>query len=258
MSRPEPSPASRPLLCDAYCGYGRRPTREPSEPWTLDQLLEDMAYFGIDEALVHHFSGKHTHPARGNELIAHDLTPYPHLHAMWTAMPHHTGELPAPEAFLAEMKDAGARAVRLYPKTHNWNLSPACAGPLLEALEAHRVPTCVDFAELSGISDIISILERHPDLPLIVNDLSYRCFREMVPIWRRWRRPHCDFARMIPHGGIEWVVQNLGADVLLFGTRYPLQTPGSALACLLYAQIPDEARAEIASGAIRRLLEGVR
>jgi predicted TIM-barrel fold metal-dependent hydrolase len=53
---------------------------------------------------------------------------------------------------------------------------------------------------------------------------------------------------------VEAFVEQFGPERMLFGSRLPLYTPGSALAVLASARISDDARCAIAGGNVRRLL----
>jgi hypothetical protein len=56
-----------------------------------------------------------------------------------------------------------------------------------------------------------------------------------------------------PRGMMEWLVRQGLAGRLLYGSDMPFIDPGSQLGKVLYADIPEEARAAILGGNARRL-----
>ena len=59
------------------------------------------------------------------------------------------------------------------------------------------------------------------------------------------------------HKGIEQFVEKVGAGRLLFGTGYPDVEPMMAVALLMYADIPEDARQHIGAGNFERLIGGI-
>ena len=57
---------------------------------------------------------------------------------------------------------------------------------------------------------------------------------------------------------IEFVVEKLGSERLVFASHHPSEDPGLYTTYLSYSDVPEEVRRDIAGENIRRLLEAVK
>jgi predicted TIM-barrel fold metal-dependent hydrolase len=241
---------------DCHCMIGRRTERDPGEIWRVDQLLTDMAYFGIARTLVFHALAKEYAPSVGNERLLEEIEGRESLYGCWVALPPHTGEMPKPEAFVRTMIRARVRAVRVFPKLHSFSLDEWCCGPLWKALEARRVPVLIDRDQVEW-SEVWELCNAHPNLPVILTGVGYREDRKLYPLFEACDNLYVEISWYGVHLGIEEVCRRFGAGRLLFGTRMPFFTPGTALTAVRYAQISSEEKRRIAGETLQRLLEDV-
>ncbi|MCD6336137.1 MAG: amidohydrolase family protein, partial [Candidatus Latescibacteria bacterium] len=241
---------------DCHCMIGRRTEHEPGEIWRVDQLLTDMAYFGIARTLVFHALAKEYAPSVGNERLLEEIEGRESLYGCWVALPPHTGEMEKPEAFVQAMIRAGVGAVRVFPKLHAFSLDEWCCGPLWKELEARRVPVLIDKDQVEW-SEVWKLCKAHPNLPVILTGVGYREDRNIYPLFEACDQLYVEISWYGVHLGIEAICRRFGAGRLLFGTRMPFFTPGTALTAVRYAQISSEEKRRIAGETLRRLLEDV-
>lgn len=242
---------------DSNCMIGRRTAREPGEIWQVDRLLEDMAYFGIARALVFHALAKEYDPAVGNERLLEEIEGRKALWGCWVVLPPHTGEMEEPEALVRRMIRAGVKAVRVFPKLHSFPLDEWCCAPLWGALEARRVPVLIDKDQIEW-SQVWELCRAHRDLPVILTSIGYREDRNLYPLFKAFDNLYVAISWYAVHLGIEAICRRFGAGRLLFGTRMPLFTPGTALTAIRYAEISPKEKRLIAGGTLRRLLKEVK
>jgi predicted TIM-barrel fold metal-dependent hydrolase len=76
----------------------------------------------------------------------------------------------------------------------------------------------------------------------------------LFPLLDRFPNLYFDSATYLAHRQLESVVNQRGAERILFGSRLPLFTPASSLGVLASARISDANRLAIAGGNLRRLL----
>ncbi len=237
--------------CNAQIGRFGAPEKEhyfePSE------LISRLAECGIRRALVFHALAKELHPAEGNTALTRSIRDFPNLSACWVAMPHHTGEMPPPEVFISEMQKAGARAVRLFPIVHNYQLSDWCAGEMLSAFEDRRVPVFIEAGQ-TNYDQLANVLKSHPNLRIIVTQTSYRCDRQIYPLMEKFEHFKVETSSYLAAGGIEAICRRFGATRLVFGTGAPYTEPGAAVASITFADIAHEEKQAIASDNLERLL----
>ena len=236
--------------CNAQIGRFGTPVAESF--FAPGELLEKLAPLGIRRALVYHALAKELHPADGNPVLLDEIEGLP-LTPCWVAMPHHTGEMPQPFELVERMKAYGVPAARLFPTLHSFSLSDWCAGDLLDAFEANRVPVFLELAQTNW-DHIAAALVSHPDLRLVLVQTSYRCDRLLYPLLEKYPNLAIEISNYMVSGGIEAICGRFGASRLLFGTGSPMLEPGGPVAMVTYAEIADEDKQLIAAGNLERLL----
>lgn len=237
---------------NVMAGRPRRPIAPL--PWNDRPIGGLLDEFGIAEALVWHLEAKESHPQWGNERLLRITREDTRLHPVWAVLPHHTGEGPQPDVLCRRMADAGVRAVIVFPKTHTWSLEDWCAGALITELETRRVPVLLDQDEADWPT-VAALLAAHPALRLVLIGGTYRSARVLYPLLERFSGLHVEISGLQAHRALDDLVSHGWAERLLFGSRMPLYTPGSALAAVAYADARDEARRLIAGGNLRRLIQ---
>lgn len=242
--------------CNVVLGKIQKPG--PGGILDVPRLLAEMDRYGIRESLVYHAFGRRSAPVRGNRLASEAAGQSERLHPCWVMLPTGTGEMPPLEELEAEMRRDGVRAVRLIPDAngHMFSLSPVVSGELLEWLEARRVPVLIEQTAVSW-ADVDGVMERHPELPLVLIDVTYRINRDLYPRLKAYPNLYVEISYLQQHRAIEDVCDRFGPGRLLFGSKIPVLCPASPKHMVETAPISDEAKAAIAGGNLRRLLASV-
>ena len=240
---------------DCHAAIGRWTVPPPAGPLDEAGLLAELDAAGIGGALVHHGTARDYDPAAGNDLLLAERTS-PRLVPCATLLPPATAELPPPDVALPALLAAGVRAVRLYPRSHNFSLAAWCSGPLLDVLERRRVPLSVDLAETDW-EGIHRLCEGYPGLPVIVTRVNYRQERFLYPLWERHENLHVEISFFQGHRGLEEAVERFGSRRLLFGTGLPFFDAGGPVVTVARCEVDEAARRDIAGENLRRLLQNV-
>lgn len=238
---------------DCNVVVGRRTVPRPENNLTLEQILEELQYAGIDEALVYHADAREYDPRVGNEQVTEICQAHPQLSPAYVLLPHHTGEMPGGDALIEYLHRGGARAVRLFPRDHNYGLGPSWCGPLFSTLAAAEVPVLLDLDQTSW-PEVDEILSAHPRLHLIVLRVGYRIDRWVYPLFEKHPGLHLETSFYELHLAIETVTERFGAERLIFGSGLPVWDAGGAITPILYADISAEAKRQIAGETLRRML----
>lgn len=214
-----------------------------------DNLIAEMEYFSIRDALVSHWTGEEYDAAAGNLALERDLRP--HLTPAWAVLPERHS--------IEELAARHPLAVRLSPgfTQHNFSLARWCSGPLFEYLEERSVITLISRLDIDW-DRLVSVLENFPRLPVVLVDTGYRADRHLFPVLDRFSNLYFDSASYLAHRQLEAFIEQRGPDRVLFGSRLPLYTPAAALGVLASARVSDGARLAVAGGNLRRLLAACR
>lgn len=242
--------------CNVVIGKVHKPG--PGGVLEADSLLAEMDRFGIQEALVYHAFARRNAPVRGNKLASEAAATSPRLHPCWMVLPTGTGEMPPLEALEGELRRDGVRAVRMAPDVngHMFSLARVVCGDLFDWLGRNRVPVLVEQTAVPW-ADIDGVMERHPDLPVVLVDVTYRINRDLYPRLKAYPNLYVEISYMQQHRAVEDVCERFGPERLLFGSKIPVLCPSSPRHMIETAPIPEEAKAAIAGGNLRRLLADV-
>lgn len=241
---------------DCNCLIGVRQYRHRTSPETLQDYLDDFAYYDIQAALVHHAYAVEYSQDYGNRKLLDEIADHPELLPAWVVIPHWADEVAPPDRLIPEMLSLNVRAARLYPKAHGFPLSKQVAGPLLSALQEARLPVFVDVAQLE-LDAAIDLAREYPQLPIVLCGVSWASDRTIFARFGEVPNLHLETWAFQGHRHYERFVRAFGSERLLFGTDLPHRSPGAARMMACYEQISEQDRRNIAGENLLRLLRNV-
>lgn len=251
---------------DAYCQIGRRPTGGYQSAATADDLLAVMDGYGVSRTLVHHVAQAEGSPDAGNRLLIEQVrlaernraaNGLQRLVASWTILPPQTHEMPAPDIFFAQMKQADVIALQVFPLKHRYLLNRVTFGSFLDEISTRRIPLMLPLTQMPGEwTAIYSLLAEYPDLTCIIAGTgvwgSDRSFR---PLLASYPHVYIETSMLSMNDQVvEGLVKDYGPERLLFGSGFPVREPLSSLLQLRHADLDDGDKQLIASGNLTRLL----
>jgi len=243
--------------CCASVGVFQVPPARRAD--TAADLLKEMDYCDIAEALVVHAYSAEGCPTVGNKLILEETKHQPRLHPAWAILPPQTRELGTPEELLADMKRHNVRALWTFPQNHKYILTASLFGELFELMTEKRVPLFMSVSAnsmgLSGWMLADHVMRDFPQLTMVVTHHGSwghdRYFRGLIETYENF---YIDVSRYELDGGIADFCKTYGPDRLLFGTGYPMSHMGGPMLTVAQADIPAEYKKAIAGDNLRRLL----
>ena len=160
---------------------------------------------------------------------------------------------------LERLKKLRPSAVRIFPGEQLYPFDPFYAGEILEVCQQLRLPLIVDCPyDNPFLSQLPNVCREFPDAPIILLRFLYNRSRQYMPILKKLPNVYLEMSTHVDAGGMEETVRRFGSEHLLFGSGLPVYEPSGALGLLLYAQISDADRENIASGNFLRLEGGIR
>ena len=245
------------LYFDAFTEIGPRRHKPIQQQWSLNHLLAEMQHCSISGALVAYTQSLLYDPMFGNRELIRMIADHPNLFPVWNVMPHQSGEFPEPEELGRLMDENRVRAVTIYPRSNSWSWQADHSRVLLDWLSEQKILTIVTPAELGDWSDVSEFLHRFPDLPVLLRDTVWSQQRYVLPLLETHRNLHISFERLQINEGVEHVYKSGYSDRILFVSNAPTMSAGAHRTYLDYADIPDEARSQMAGGNLTRLLKGL-
>ncbi len=230
------------MIFDANASLGHWPFRA-HRTRTAAQLLERLDEVGIDRALVGSLSAIcYRDCQRGNEELLADLAPHrDRLVPLAVLNPTYAGW----QRDLDACVTAGCVGVRLYPNYHRYDLGDADAQRLIGAAAERGLLLCfvcrhedrrqrhwLDMPDDIAPAAVAQALRPFPTARFLILEglgLEHTEFAT-EPLWRE-RHFGLDISRMatVLTRSIPKLIEQLGAEKLVFGTGLPLKGPNSAL-----------------------------
>ncbi|MCC7361527.1 MAG: amidohydrolase family protein [Anaerolineales bacterium] len=244
-------------LWDVNCMLGRWPSADLLFH-DMPGLLARMDQLGIARAVVSYTEALHLDPVAGNALFRQVWAQAEprwkaRLWPAWVLVPPATRE----QGTLAELEQAlevnGIGIARLYPRDHNYSLSSPDAAELLGLLARRQALTLLD-VEQSSWEEIDRLAAAYPALPLVACNVGYRGLRRFAGVLARRPNVHIDLSYFGSHQGLEWLVGQIGASQVLFGTGAPVIDGGGGVTRLLLSELSAADQAAVAAGNLQRLL----
>jgi len=250
-------------LFDAHCYIGRWKNYQAGYFHSKADLLAEMDHLGIAEALVLDTLSRELDPRAGNPRIVAECQGEPRLHPAWALAPPVQSLPYPPDELPSRMAEAGVRAVWMFPGHLTFSLADWSLRPILEVLEAERIPLFIDPSssmvvgerDLTDWDALVRICRDHPGLPVIATEARmYWKTRQSLTALQAAPNLHVELSPFWLFGGIEFVCREFGADRLVFGTRLPVRDAAATVAQLQYADIAEQECEAIAGGNLRRML----
>lgn len=244
---------------DCNCSFGMRGILNPGSFYKVEDLLSRMSRYGIKRALVYHSMAREYNPSTGNQMLVDEIGKHSSLIPVWAVMHHHTGEFPEPERLIRNMRDQGIRAVTMFPAMtdHGFSMEEWNCGELLYILEKHRIPLFMGLDQITW-NELHDLLGHHPELPVIITNVSYRINRNLYALLKKFNNLHIETNGYKVHYGIEEICKVFGAHRLIFGSGMPVFSGASAVSLVNYARVGEKEKRMIAFENLDNLLKGVR
>ena len=220
-------------------------------------MLHAMDLAGIDVACV--FSIFHPDGRTGNDRVAHFIAEYPDRFLGFA----YVSPL-RPEQMIEELArgidELGFVAIKLYPVNTPWPFNQPPWYPIYEFADERELAIIIhtSMSENCRPRFLEDIAPRFPNARFVAGHSGNLPVPRKEAITAAQRHPNvyletCSTFRS--PGVIEQLVEEAGADRVLFGSDIPLMDPRPQIGKIITALISDEAKRQVLGGNARRLLE---
>jgi len=155
----------------------------------------------------------------------------------------------------AKLVESGFKMFRFFPLQQEWSLDHASFCDLLDEMESVSVPVMVQARETGCPSALQRVLGGR-NTTFILEGISFENMAEAVSVMRKHKNVMCDTRELRVPGALRFLVDQVGADRVIFGSGCLRSSLAAALGYVMDAEIADEAKAAVLGGNIKRLLGG--
>jgi hypothetical protein len=242
--------------CNVWLGRPEGfPLARSADAGTIEEVMRTRSLRGV---LVSHWEAVSLSAQHGNRSLLEAISALPDgCRAVYTGLPlfpADDGPLPGRGSPLLNL--AG---VRLFPRSHGYNLQNWVIGPLLDWLERRGLPLFVWHTEVEW-EELYGLASNRPHLSFIVETQREKVVyhtRVLFSLMRACENVYVESSNLVGSGYVEYAVREFGACRVLFGSFFPVNDPSVVMGMVIDADIDERDRQLIASGNILRLIEGV-
>ena len=214
----------------------------------LEELINGLQQHKLDRACVLSSNSIFLDANAGNEATAAACRQDARLAPIGVADPRVDG--------LAQVefcRRQGFRLIALFPATQGWSLSNLPAQAVLRGISDARMAVIIEASRDGEASAILHAVHDLP-LPVILLDVNLYVLAEAMAVVKA--RPRTYLATRLLSGGdtIEYLAREVGADRLIFTSRFPVSCFSAAYLTAKFAMLNDNERAVVMGGNINALL----
>jgi hypothetical protein len=217
---------------------------------SLDALLELMEQQGVTRACTLSARGVFYDFIEGNRETLAAVQANAQLVAVGTVNPCRWIGCMEEAQWLIE---SGVKLLRFFPQYQEWTIDQAPFRKLVrEVLAPSKValmiPAEVGFTAIGNMAAAI-------DNPVIVESFRYSALAEAVVVMQEVPNVFIETHLINSPNWVELMRDEVGIDRILFGSNAPLSYVSAATAQIEYAEVPDEDKALMLGGNLKRVLD---
>ncbi len=226
-------------------------------------IVRAMDRAGVDKACISSMMGIGPDYRWGNELVAQVVEDFPARFIGYvTVNPHY------PRDILPELErwsgHKGMRAIKIHPAEHCYPVNGPRYRPVFEWAEEQGVPllshTWGEGTEAEFCSPTLfgPLAETYPNVDFILGHAGGMLlgYHRAVEVARRWSNIYLDLCGSFQSmGAVEYFVESIGVDRVLFGSDVPFLNLMADLGKVLYARLTTEEKKKILGLNAARLLK---
>lgn len=215
----------------------------------LNKVVEDLHYYGVEKSCVFSFSGVYSDEQFGNDIIAEAALTYPDQFVGFTLL----NPLRGKEEMIRELernKKKGSRGIKLIPTYQGYPVD----GDLIEVAcqWAHQHRQIIINHDWGPAAHIEALVSKYPKACFVAGH-SYR-FKEYNEVLKKYPNLFVCSCPLQSPRACEEMVQEIGADRLLFGSDLLDLPIGWGLGPILFARISAEEKKLILRDNLRKIL----
>jgi predicted TIM-barrel fold metal-dependent hydrolase len=249
-------PGSQVVDAHAHLGGGPNFTIPRSG---YDDVVRTMDETGIDVAWIAPLLGCGPDYRVGNRLMAEALRRHPgRFRGLVVVNPNYPTGMSDELARYGELE--AVAGVKLHPGFHGYPISGPAYLPVWAYAHERRLPVLLHTwggTSTSAPSQVNGVAGDYPQASFLLGHSggTWAGHLEAIEVARRWPNVYLETCiSRSPFGALEWMVREVGAERVLFGTDQPFIDPRPQLGRVAFAKLTDGEKTAILGGNARRLL----
>lgn len=225
---------------------------------SVDELLAEMDFYGVDRALIRCMSTPCSGAVIGNRLITEMISADTsgRLDGVWCVLPSQCDDMPEPDKFFSAMKENKIRAITLEPFEHRYVACRLTLGKIFDAAAERKIPVLLH-AFQGKWEELYRFMQEFPELTAIVNaGHKWGTDRNIRPLLENFANCTIELGGYWVPEGIADLAKIYGANRIIYGSNFPKYNHGSAMLQIKHSTLDDDSIAMIAGRNLENLLKG--
>jgi len=222
-----------------------------------DSMYEKMNKMGVDSVITAPWSGISLDGIKGNEESLYAAQKYPgRFYGYITCNVNHKEDLAAWKEYCEKYPDVFV-GIKPYPPYQKFDYSDDIVKPWFEYANEHHLPALIHAESIGDINMVEPIVGKYPNVTFILAHAgsSFATARRGIKLAKEYENVVLEITYTTTgRGMVEFLVENVGADRVLYGSDSPMRDPVPQLAWVCFAKISEEDKKKILSGNIKRIL----
>ncbi len=237
-------------IIDANTVFGPWPIVRADMP--VERLVAALASHGVSRALAVSTVGVLHNHGDGNAETLRACANQPNLMPVATVDPR--GYF-GPAGTLSKIAAQGFKMFRFFPMQQEWSLDHAAFCDILDELESIGIPAMMQARDTGCPTALAHVIAGHK-CSFILEGISYENMAEAVSVMRKHENVLVETRELRVPGALRFLVDQVGPDRVVFGSGCLRSSLAAAIGYVTDTELPDETKAKILAGNIKRLVGG--
>jgi predicted TIM-barrel fold metal-dependent hydrolase len=235
-------------IVDANAAIGSHPSHKLN--MTVERLMRDMNAGKIASSLIQSTHGIYDRHERGNSIVLESARANNRLIPIATINPLMFFGI---NQDIENLHSAGFRIFKFYPSHQNWDLESAVFSHIVKQLSSMNIPIMIDTPETGQPTKALRAAENY-ESTIILCSISLDTLSESLALMEDYPNVMIETHKLHVPGALEMITEKVGADRIVFGSGAPLRSLASSLSYIVCSNLPDDARQQILSRNILRVM----
>lgn len=222
-------------------------------------MVKKMDRLGVDTTITAPWSGLNYNGVLGNEDALEAGNAFPGRFLAYSCCNVHYEEDRQKVTTYHDRYPELFVGIKPYPPFYKFVLSDVRCKPWLEYANAHHLPALIHTGGPEKMEEQVdAIAEDYPNVIFILAHSGQDFFmaRKNIDIAKRHKNVVLDITyTSTSRNMVEFLVEGVGADRVLFATDFPMRDPSPQLGWVCYAKLSVEDKKKILAGNMQRILD---
>lgn len=245
---------------DANCWIGSTQVDCFKTAESISEIVNELARFKIDEAVVSNMKCLEYNPLEGNIELIEKIGSCPNLYGSMVLVPEAGFSGRDIRNYIDRMMERKIVIARMFPRMLYHSMNKWQIGEILSYMEYKRLPLMLWHTEV-GWDTVQSICDEYRNLPVIIEGNDKKLLyhnRFFIPLLQKLENLYIETHNLIQYMGIDCLANTEGIHRMLFGSYFPFNDPNASMMMVTHACVSEKLKNEIAGGNLRMLIDNLR